>query len=69
MTRIIGYVVLLLLLMLVLFFTLLNAEAIRINYHFGVAEQPLSLVLLVTLLLGAMFGIAASLGIIVRHRR
>ena len=69
MTRIIGYVVLLFVLLLVLFFTLLNADVIRIDYHFGTIEQPLSLVLLVTLLVGAMLGVAASLGIIVRHRR
>jgi putative membrane protein len=69
MSRIIGYVVLLLILLLVLFFTLLNAETVVLNYHFGELQQPLSVVILVSLLIGAMLGIAASLGIIVKHRR
>jgi len=68
MSRIIGYIFLLVILLLVLFFTLLNADAVRIDYHFGVIERPLSLVLLVTMLAGAMLGIVASLGIIIRHR-
>lgn len=69
MSRIIGYIFLLLILILVLFFTLLNADAVVVNYHFGELQQPLSVVILVSLLIGAMLGIAASLSIIVRHRR
>lgn len=69
MSRIIGYVILLLILLLVLFFTLLNADVVNIHYHFGELQQPLSVVILVSLLLGAVLGIAASLGIIIRHRR
>lgn len=50
-------------------FAVINAEQVQLNYYFGSRSAPLSLTLVVTLALGAVLGVLASLGVIVRLRR
>ena len=69
MTRVVGFVVLLAVLVFGLFFGLLNAEPVKLDYYLGSRELPLSLVLVCTLLLGALIGAFASIGIMLRCRR
>ncbi|MDX9741459.1 MAG: LapA family protein [Gammaproteobacteria bacterium] len=69
MKRIFGLIVTLLVLVFGLFFGLLNADPVTVNYYFGTSILPLSLVLVFTLLFGAVCGVLAALGHIFRLRR
>lgn len=61
MSRIFGYVFLLVILVTVLFFSLLNVEAVDLNLHFIVLHRPLALYLVIALFIGVIVGILASL--------
>lgn len=50
-------------------FSVLNAENIQLNYYLGSVELPLSLVLIVAMIIGAILGILASLSLIIGSRR
>jgi putative membrane protein len=52
-----------------LFFGLLNAEPVHIDYYFGSRDLPLSLVLVLMLVIGALCGVLAGLGQYLRLRR
>jgi len=41
-------------------FAVLNAEDVQLNYYLGSVELPLSLVLVLAMILGALLGIFAS---------
>jgi len=69
MKRIFSLVFLLIVLICGLFFGLLNATLVRIDYYFGAREIPLSLLLVITLLAGAVCGVLAALGMIFRKNR
>lgn len=60
MKRIIAIIILLCLAALGLGFTVLNAEQVRLNYYFGQAELPLALVIVGTLVVGALLGLLAA---------
>lgn len=47
-------------------FAVLNAAPVNLNYYFGSVEIPLSLVLVITFAVGAVLGIVAGLGLIMR---
>ena len=69
MTRLISFVILLVILIIGIYFGLLNAEPVTINYYFGSYEVPLSLVMVVAVLLGALLGAIASIGIVLKMRK
>lgn len=69
MKRIISLVFFLVVLICGLFFGLLNADPVRVDYYFGTRELPLALVLVITLLAGAVCGVLAALGVIFRKNR
>lgn len=69
MKRIFSLVFFLIVLICGLFFGLLNAESVRIDYYFGARELPLSLILVITLLVGAVCGVLAAFGLIFRKSR
>ncbi len=69
MKRLISFVVLLAVLVVGIYFGLLNADPVTINYYFGTYETPLSLVMVVSVLLGALLGAIASIGIVFRMRK
>jgi len=69
MARFISAIIILSILLLVLLFTLLNAESVSIDYYFGRVEQPLALVLVVTLVAGAIIGLCSSIFVILSSRR
>lgn len=50
-------------------FAVLNAENVQLNYYLGSVELPLSLVLVVAMIIGALLGIFASLSFIIGSRR
>jgi putative membrane protein len=69
MKRTIRFVFFLLVLALGLFFGLLNAEPVSVNYYFGTRQLPLSLILVLTLVCGALAGLLAGIGPMFRLRR
>ena len=50
-------------------FAVLNAENVQLNYYLGTIELPLSLVLVLAMIIGAILGIFASLSFIIGSRR
>lgn len=50
-------------------FSVLNAENIQLNYYLGSVELPLSLLLVIAMIFGAMLGIFASMSLIIGSRR
>ncbi len=69
MARIIKFVVLLIVFVIGLVFALLNAQSVQINYHFGSTEAPMSLVVVLALVLGAVLGMMVSLAILMKTKR
>jgi len=69
MARLISFVILLFILIVGIYFGLLNAEPVTINYYFGSYDMPLSLVMVVSVLLGALLGAVASIGIVFKMRK
>lgn len=69
MRRLVGLIVVLLLIGFGLSFALLNAEPVALDYYLGAASLPLSLALTLSLVLGAIFGLLAASGILIRQRR
>ena len=50
-------------------FAVLNAESVQLNYYLGAVELPLSLVLVLAMIIGAILGIFASLSFVIGTRR
>ena len=50
-------------------FTALNDENVVLNYYVGSREIPLPVVILTAITFGALLGIAASLGMILKSKR
>jgi putative membrane protein len=50
-------------------FAVLNATDVQLNYYLGSIELPLSLVLVLAMIVGAILGILASLSFIIGSRR
>jgi putative membrane protein len=50
-------------------FAVLNAEPVQLHYYLGSIELPLSLVLVLAMIIGALLGIFASLSFILDLRR
>lgn len=69
MKRILGFLLILLVLVFGLFFGLLNAEPVNVNYLFGSRELPLSFVLVMMLIIGALAGALAGLSLAFRVKR
>lgn len=47
-------------------FTLLNSDPVSVNYYFGTADITLSVILVGALVAGALIGVAATMGKILR---
>lgn len=69
MTYIINLIVFLFVLTLGLSFAILNAEPVELDYYFGSQRLSLSLIVLITLIMGVLAGVIASLGIIIKLKR
>lgn len=69
MFKIIGLIFLVILAALVLSFTSLNAQSIQINYYFGATELPLAMAMVISVVVGILFGFMASFGIVLRLKR
>jgi len=50
-------------------FASLNSEPVELKYYLGATQAPLALVIVLTLAVGAVLGVLASLGIILNQKR
>jgi putative membrane protein len=69
MSKILYAIVIALIALIGVIFAILNAETVQINYYFGYKEAPLSLAIVLSMLLGAILGMFASLGLILKSKR
>jgi putative membrane protein len=69
MARLLGFLLLVILVVLGLSFAVLNSQSVALNYYFGVRDIPLSMIVVVSLVAGAVTGILVSLGTIVRLKQ
>ena len=69
MLKIIYIAVIVLLVITGLVFAVLNAEPVQFNYYFNSIDIPLSLSMLVAMIVGAILGVLASAGAILRQKR
>lgn len=67
--RIISLLLVVLVLAFGLFFGLLNANDVEVDYYLGKATMPLAVIMVVMLVVGAVLGTLASVGVILRQRR
>ena len=69
MLRLVYFSITLIVILFGITFAVLNAEDVQLNYYLGSVELPLSLVLVLAMILGAILGIFASHGFIIGSRR
>ena len=50
-------------------FAVLNAEPVILNYYFNSKEMPLSLAIILSMFVGAILGVLASIGLILRCKK
>jgi len=68
-TRVIGLIFILVVLVFGLTFAVMNAESVQINYYFGIYQMPLSLILVIAFVIGALFGAVVNVGMMLRLKR
>ena len=66
--RIVNIAVIVLVVLVGLSFALLNSETVSFNYYLGKIDLQLSLLLVITLVIGSIMGVLGSLGIIMRNK-
>jgi putative membrane protein len=66
--RVLTFIVVLAILLLGISFAVLNANAVNMNYYFGIAHLPLSLLLIITLIIGVLLGLGAGLIMLFRAK-
>lgn len=69
MVRIVYLFIFLILVIFGIVFAVLNAEPVNLNYYFGSKEVPLSLILVLAMIVGAILGVIASASMIISNRR
>jgi len=69
MARLLGFLIILVLAVIGLSFAVLNADPVPLNYYLGFVEIPLSMIIVVSLAAGALLGVLAALGMILRLKR
>lgn len=69
MARLFGLLLLIVLAVFGLSFAVLNAEPVSLNYYFGYRDIPLSMIVVLSLALGAVIGILFSMGMVLRLKQ
>ena len=69
MIRLAYIITSLILLIIGILFAVLNAEPVTLHYYFGENQLPLSLVIISSIIIGALLGIVASAVIILKLKR
>jgi len=69
MLRLLYFLLALIVVVLGVVFSVLNADTVQLHYYLGSIELPLSLVLILAMIIGALLGVFSSLGFIIGSRR
>ena len=69
MVRLFGFISLIIVVVFGLSFAVLNAEPVSLNYYFGYRDIPLSMVVVLSLAVGAVIGVLVSVGMILRLKQ
>jgi putative membrane protein len=69
MMRLFTNILLLMVALLGLVFALLNAAPVTLDYYFSSLQAPLSLVVVLAVVAGALLGVLAMTGMVLRQRR
>ena len=69
MKRIISIVFMLIIILAGIVFAVLNSSSVELKYYFGMVNVPLSLIIVLSIIAGALLGILASLGQLLRAKR
>ena len=69
MARLFRFVFYLVIAFLAVIFALLNGESTQFDYYFGKAALPLALMLAIAMAIGAMLGVVATVGMVVKSKR
>ena len=69
MVRLFGFLSLIIVVVFGLSFAVLNAEPVSLNYYFGYRDIPLSMVVVLSLAVGAVTGVLVSVGMILRLKQ
>lgn len=64
MKRLLTIIFLIILIAVGLSFTVLNADEVELNYYFSTTSQPLAVIVLGAAVLGALFGVLATLSMV-----
>ena len=68
MVRLVGFLFLVALVVIGLSFAVLNSQPVSLNYYFGYRDIPLSMVVVLSLAVGAVIGVLVSAGLILKLR-
>lgn len=69
MSKLIYTVLVLIIIVFGVIFAMLNAQSIQLNYYFGTQQLPLSLTIVLSMLIGAILGVLASIKLLLHARR
>ena len=69
MARLFRFVFYLVIAFLAVIFALLNSQSSQFDYYFGKSDLPLALLLAIAMAIGALLGVTASLGMVIRSKR
>lgn len=68
MKRILVFLLVIVVIVTGLIFSVLNADKVMLDYYFGRGEYPLALIMVLSLAVGALLGVIASLGMVFKAR-
>lgn len=69
MSKLIYTVLVLIIILFGVIFAMLNAQSVNLNYYFGIQQLPLSLAIVLSMLIGAILGVLASIKLVLHSRR
>jgi putative membrane protein len=69
MSRLFRFVFYLVVAFLAVIFALLNSQSTQFDYYFGKTDLPLAMIVAIAMVVGAVLGVTASLGMVIRSKR
>jgi putative membrane protein len=69
MARLFRFIFYLVVAFLAVIFALLNSESTQFDYYFGKADVPLAMLLAIAMAFGALLGVIATVGLVLKSKR
>ena len=69
MRRMLSIAFMLIIILAGIVFAVLNSTSVELKYYFGMVQVPLSLIIVLSIISGAMLGIVASMSQLLRAKR